>query len=290
MPASPCSAKHRSSRSGAVALTPRMSTPWLRTSRTPTSSAVWAASATSGVTEWAWLTWVWMARLTPRRAAVRATRSRPSTTSGCEPVLGQAHRAPWWPAGCRGSCRSSSRRIRYDSRLLPRHVGHVAAGDDDVADARVGLEVGDVRVVPVDRLEGELELVDRRRGVADQVHPGAVAAVLRAGGEQLGEHLGGVAVGEALGDPHVVLVQRVAGGVRVRRPVGAPVGGDRDHVAADRVGVERLGGAGPGRGTIVLIICGGTSIDMVASAGLVGRRGRRRSARRPGRRGRRAAA
>ena len=78
-------------------------------------------------------------------------------------------------------------------------------------------------------------------GVADQVHPGAVAAVLRAGRQQLGEHLGRVAVGQPLGDPHVVLVQRVAGGVRVRGPVGAPVGEDREHVVAHRVGVERVG-------------------------------------------------
>src|SRR5262249_36186921 len=32
-----------------------------------------------------------------------------------------------------------------------------------------------------------------------------------------------------------------AGGVRVARPVGVPVGGDGDHVAAYRVGVERIG-------------------------------------------------
>src|SRR4026207_595440 len=51
MPASSCSAKHRSSRSDEVALTPRMSTPWLRTSRTPTSSAVCAALAVCGGSE-----------------------------------------------------------------------------------------------------------------------------------------------------------------------------------------------------------------------------------------------
>ncbi len=53
---------------------------------------------------------------------------------------------------------------------------------------------------------------------------------------------------------------------RVRGPVGAPVAEDRDHVAADRVGVERLGEARarrePAVGTMVLSICGGTSIDM----------------------------
>ena len=97
-------------------------------------------------------------------------------------------------------------------------------------------------------LADELELVDHRRGVADEVHAGAVAAVLRAGRQQLGEHLGGVAVGEPLGHPHVVLVQRVAGRVGVRGPVGTAVAEHRDHVLPDRVGVERVGErAGSGR-------------------------------------------
>ena len=122
--------------------------------------------------------------------------------------------------------------------VLPRHVGHVAAGDHHVPYARVLTQVGEHALVPVHGLEGELELVHRRGGVAHQVHPGAVAAVLRAGGQQLGEHLGGVAVGQPLGDPHVVLVQGVAGRVRVGRPDRVPVGGHRDHVPADRVGVE----------------------------------------------------
>ncbi len=123
----------------------------------------------------------------------------------------------------------------------PRHVGDVAAGDHHVAHAGVGAQVVEHLGVPVDRLAEELQLVDRRGGVADEVHPGAVAAVLRAGRQQLGEHLGGVAVGEPLGRPHVVLVQRVAAGVGVRGPVGTAVGEHRDHVVADRVGVERLG-------------------------------------------------
>ena len=54
----------------------------------------------------------------------------------------------------------------------------------------------------------------------------------------------------------------------MRRPVGAPVAEHRDHVPAHRVGVERLGEARlAGRqppGAMVLSICGGTSIDMVA--------------------------
>ena len=90
-------------------------------------------------------------------------------------------------------------------------------------------------------LPSNLSLSITGGGVADEVHPGAVAAVLRAGRQQLGQHLRGVAVGEPLGDPHVVLVQRVAGGVRVGRPVGTAVAEHRDHVVPDRVGVERVG-------------------------------------------------
>jgi len=88
-----CRAKHRSSRSSTSAFTPRIRTPWFRTSRTPASSIAIVASATSGVTDWAALTWVWIARFTPRRRAVRATRPTPSTTSGCSQCCGRPIRA-----------------------------------------------------------------------------------------------------------------------------------------------------------------------------------------------------
>lgn len=91
--------------------------------------------------------------------------------------------------------------------LGPGDVGDVAAGDDDVADAGLPLQVVDHRVVAVDGLECEFELGDGGGAVADEVHAGAVAAVLGAGGQQFGEDLGGVAVGEAFGDPHVVFVE-----------------------------------------------------------------------------------
>ena len=123
--------------------------------------------------------------------------------------------------------------------LAPRHVGHVATGDDDVAHPGVLAEVVDHVVVAVHGLEVELELGDLRGGVADEVHPRAVPAVLRAGRQQLGEHLGRIAVRQSLGDPHVVLVERVAGRVGVRAPVGTSVREHRQHVAADRVRVER---------------------------------------------------
>ena len=125
----------------------------------------------------------------------------------------------------------------------PRQVGHVPAGNHHVPHPRGGPQVVDHRSEAVGRGQPELELAGRRRGVADQVHPGAVAAVLRAGGQHLGEHLGRVPVGEALHGPHLRLVQRVAGRVRMGRPVRAPVAEHRDHVAAHRVGVEGLGEA-----------------------------------------------
>ncbi|KAG0554982.1 hypothetical protein M758_12G138300 [Ceratodon purpureus] len=125
---------------------------------------------------------------------------------------------------------------------MERHVGHIATGDDDVTDAWGTAQVVKHLALPVDRLELEAQLIDRRRGVADQVHPGAVTAVLRAGGQQLREYLGGVAVGEALDGPHLVLVQRVASGVGVAG-CGAdqPVGGDWEHVAANRIGQHGRG-------------------------------------------------
>ena len=39
------------------------------------------ARATSGVTDWAAFTWVWMAMLTPRERAVPASRAMPARTS-----------------------------------------------------------------------------------------------------------------------------------------------------------------------------------------------------------------
>jgi hypothetical protein len=133
---------------------------------------------------------------------------------GLQPVLRQAHQRLGRQADV--ADRADVEQPHQEGfEVAPGHVGDVAAGDDHVAHARLRPQVGDHGVVPVDGLERELELVDRRGGVADQVHAGAVAAVLRAGREQLGEHLGGVAVGEAFGDPHVVLVQGVAGAVGV---------------------------------------------------------------------------
>ena len=175
----------------------------------------------------------------------------------------------------------SSSRMRNDSRL--RH-GTLATSPPETTTSRtpgVRLQVVDHRRRSRSTgLSVELELVDLRGGVADQVHPGAVPAVLRAGGQQLGEHLGRVAVGQPLDHPHLVLVQRVAGGVRVRRPLR--VAGRRPPAACSGGPGRRRTPRCPARrvGTIVLSICGGSSIDMVASSRLVVGRGRRRSARR----------
>ena len=181
-----------------------------------------------------------------------------------QPVLGQAHERL---GGQPDVADRLDLQQAGDERLevLERQVRDVAAGDDDVAHAGGGAQVVEHRGLPVDRLELELELRDGGRRVAHQVHAGAVAAVLRAGRQQLGQHLGGVAVGEALDGPHLVLVQRVAGGVRVARGrAGQPVGGDREHVPAHRVGEHAPPSTAPRPGTIVLSICGGSSSDIVA--------------------------
>ena len=47
----------------------------------PVSSMACAARATSGVTDWAAFTWVWMAMLTPRSRAWAPSRSIPARTS-----------------------------------------------------------------------------------------------------------------------------------------------------------------------------------------------------------------
>ena len=54
----------------------------------PVSSIARVALATSGVTELAWLTCVWIASETPRERASDATRSMPSTTSSCSQCCG----------------------------------------------------------------------------------------------------------------------------------------------------------------------------------------------------------
>ena len=77
-------------------------------------------------------------------------------------------------------------------------------------------------------------LLHLRDVVAHQIHAGAVAAVLGTGGEHLRQHLGRVAVGQPLHDPHVRLVQAVAAGARVVGPVGAAVLEGGQHVPANR--------------------------------------------------------
>ena len=286
--ASPCSAKHRSSRSVPVALTPRISTPWLRTSRTPASSRARAASATSGVTDATWLACVCTARLTDR-AARRARHPRHAGAHlRLEPVLRQADDR----LGGQPDVADRLHLQQPEQERLqpgPGHVGDVAAGDHHVAHARRALEVVQHRLLAVRRPQGQPGLGDLRRGGADQVHAGAVPAVLRARGHQLGQRLGRVPAGEALHHPHVRLVQRVALGVRVARPVRVPVGGHRQQVAPDRVGQEGLVVRRRARDHRVQHL----RRDQHRHGrvpGPVGVRGRRRTGRSADRRGRRAAA
>ena len=114
-------------------------------------------------------------------------------------------------------------------------IGDVAARDDHVAHRRGPPEVVEDLRVPVLLRHGELELVHLGHVIADQVHPGAVPAVLRAGGQELGEHLRGVAVGQSLHHPHVGLVQAVAGGAGVIGPVGPAIRQRGCHVPAHRI-------------------------------------------------------
>ncbi len=82
----------------------------------PVSSIVRVASATSGVTELAWLTWVWIATETPRSREVLPMRVIPSTTSGCSQCCGMpisalvASRMSRMFSISRSSVRNASRR------------------------------------------------------------------------------------------------------------------------------------------------------------------------------------
>ena len=196
-----------------------------------------AALATSGVSWLAWLTWVCRARSTPRAFALVASRSRPAQDLGLEEVLGQAHQALGGQADVADVVDVEQGR----DELLQhpdRQVGHVAAGHDHVAHARGAAQVVEDLLVAGGLLDLELVLGHLGGGVADQVHAGAVAAVLGAGGQQLGQDLGRVAVGQALDRPHVGLVQAVAGRQRVAGPLGVAVVEGGQHVAAHRVGPE----------------------------------------------------
>ena len=118
-----------------------MSTPWLRTSRTPASSMAAAASATSGVTDWAALTWVWIARLTPRDRASAGHPGHALDHVRLQPVLRQAHerlrRQPDVP-----DVLDLQQPGQERLEVPPRQVRDVAAGDDDVAHLRGAAQVG----------------------------------------------------------------------------------------------------------------------------------------------------
>ena len=176
----------------------------------------------------------------------------------------------------------------------PRHVGDIAATHDDIAHRRRTPQVIHHVAESIGRLAGELQLLDHRGGVSNQVHPGAVTAVLRTRGQQLGQNLGGVPVGEPLRHPHVVLVQRVPRRQRVGRPVSAAIREHRDHVVPDRVRIERVGQRTGAGGDLVSASSCSSSAVARASTSWPARPdhalGRRRSSRRPGRPSVRAAA
>ena len=104
-----------------------------------------------------------------------------------------------------------------EKRFQPRpgDVRHIPAGHDDITHRRCGAQVVQHSVLPVGRLQGQPGLADRWCGIADQIHPRAVPAILRAGREHFGEDLGRVSMGQPLHHPHLALVQRVSLGVRM---------------------------------------------------------------------------
>ena len=114
-------------------------------------------------------------------------------------------------------------------------VRHITAGDHDVADLRGASQVVEHQLPTFVLLDLELVLEDLQGVVAHQVHARAVAAVLRARGDQLGQDLRRIAMGEALDRPHVGLVQRVARRHRVARPLRLAVAEGGRHVAADPI-------------------------------------------------------
>jgi hypothetical protein len=123
-----------------------------------------------------------MARLTPRRAAGAGDPLEPLDHVRGEPVLRQRGQRLGGEADVAdGLDVEQPHQVRLEG--APRHVGDVAAGHDHVAHAGVLLEVRDVRLVPINWLECQLQLLDRGGRVADEVHPGAVSAVLRTRGE-----------------------------------------------------------------------------------------------------------
>ena len=131
-------------------------------------------------------------------------------------------------------------RVDEGLQARPRHVGDIATRDDHIAYAGRAAKVVEHLGQSCVGLGEELQLLDLGRGVSDEVHARAVTAVLRTCRQELGQHLGRVAVRESFDRPHLVLVQGVARRVGVARPVGAPVSEHREHVATDGVGVERL--------------------------------------------------
>ena len=119
---------------------------------------------------------------------------------------------------------------------LDRDVRHIAARHDHVADARRPSEVVEHRVPALALLLLELVLQDLDRVVADEVHPGAVPAVLRARGDQLGQHLGGVPVREPFDRPHLGFMQRISRRERVRRELLFAIAEGGRHVETDGIG------------------------------------------------------
>ena len=136
-------------------------------------------------------------------------------------------------------------------------VRDVAARHEHVPDLRRGAHVVEHRPPPLSFANGKPVLHDLLRALSYEIHPRAVPAVLWARSDELDEHLCRIAVREALHGPHVPLVQAVATGPRMARPLLVALRVGREHVAPDGV-------AQRSSSSIVFSICGGTSSGIVA--------------------------
>ena len=119
-------------------------------------------------------------------------------------------------------------------------VRDVAARHEHVPDLRRGAHVVEHRPPPLSFANGKPVLHDLLRALSYEIHPRAVPAVLWARSDELDEHLCRIAVREALHGPHVPLVQAVATGPRMARPLLVALRVGREHVAPDGVAPEVL--------------------------------------------------
>src|SRR6058998_2676136 len=124
----------------------------------PASNIAFVASATSGVTDCAAFTWVWMATMTPL-ARSPADPLDAGTDVVRQPVLGKTHqRLGGQPDVADVLDLQQAGEERLQPR--PRHVRDIATRHDHVPDSRRTTQVVEHVVESLLRLRDELQLVD----------------------------------------------------------------------------------------------------------------------------------